>query len=86
MVCLSNSTIRAEALADPSYAGGTITDNDLDFQVASTFTGLAVSSIIPLQRGHPLAILIILLYQKRAPAFRRGQFNLSGLRWVIHKA
>ena len=40
---LANTTIRTEALVADSAPGSTIADNDIDFQVASIFNGVAVS-------------------------------------------
>lgn len=46
MLChliLSNATNRTNCLAVPSQAGGNIIDSDIDFQVASVFTGVATA-------------------------------------------
>ena len=43
MTVLSASNIRTKCLADPSKAGGTILDSEIDTQIGAVFTGLAVS-------------------------------------------
>jgi hypothetical protein len=43
MVVLSNTTNRANCLAASSLCGGNITDSDVDFQINSTFTGIATA-------------------------------------------
>lgn len=43
MVILANTTNRTNCLANPSIPGGNILDNDIDFQVNSTFTGIALA-------------------------------------------
>jgi hypothetical protein len=43
MAMLANATNRTNCLANASAPGGNILDNDLDFQVNSTFTGIANS-------------------------------------------
>jgi hypothetical protein len=43
MAALSNASIRAEVIADPSDNGGNATDSDMDFQISSVFTGIATS-------------------------------------------
>jgi hypothetical protein len=43
MVMLANATNRTNLLAAPATMGGNILDSDMDFQAASTFTGIALS-------------------------------------------
>jgi hypothetical protein len=43
MVVLANTTNRTNCLANPSVAGGNILDSDIDFQVNSILTGIAMS-------------------------------------------
>lgn len=43
MAVLANTTNRTNCLAAPSSAGGNIVDSDIDFQVNSIFTGIAIS-------------------------------------------
>lgn len=43
MSVLANATVRASVVATPNTAGGNALDSDIDFQVASIFTGIAVS-------------------------------------------
>lgn len=43
MAVLANTTNRTNCLAVPNSAGGNIIDSDIDFQVSSVFTGIAVS-------------------------------------------
>lgn len=40
---LTNATNQTNCLADPTIAGGNILDNDIDFQINSIFTGIAIS-------------------------------------------
>jgi hypothetical protein len=43
MAVVSNPTIGGEVLADPTMPGGAATDGDIDFQIASVFSGIATS-------------------------------------------
>lgn len=43
MTILANTTNRTNCLAAPNQAGGNIVDSDIDFQVASVFTGIATA-------------------------------------------
>lgn len=43
MVILSNATVRASVIATPNSAGGNSLDSDMDFQIASVFTGIATA-------------------------------------------
>jgi hypothetical protein len=40
---LANATNRTNCVANPQQAGGNIVDSDIDFQISSIFTGLALS-------------------------------------------
>jgi hypothetical protein len=40
MAVVSNPTIRAEVLSDPTMPGGAATDSDIDFQISSVFLAL----------------------------------------------
>jgi hypothetical protein len=42
-IVLSNATNRTNCIADAVNIGGTVLDNDIDFQITSVFTGVAVS-------------------------------------------
>jgi len=43
MIVISNTTNRTNCLAAPNIAGGNIVDSDLDFQINSVLTGIAIS-------------------------------------------
>lgn len=43
LLVLSNATVRTSVLAAPTQAGGNSLDSDIDTQIASVFTGVAVS-------------------------------------------
>lgn len=45
MLILANPTVRASVIADPTKSGGNALDNDIDFQIASVFTGVATSRV-----------------------------------------
>ncbi len=43
MLVLANATNRTNCLANPSLYGGNILDSDIDFQINSIFTGVAIA-------------------------------------------
>jgi hypothetical protein len=43
MLVLANTTNRTNCLANPLLPGGNMLDSDIDFQINSIFTGIAVS-------------------------------------------
>jgi hypothetical protein len=42
---IANANVRAACLANPQQVGGNVLDSDIDVQVASTFTGMAISRV-----------------------------------------
>jgi hypothetical protein len=43
MAVLANTTNRSNCISDPTDNGGAVADSDVDFQINSVFTGIAVS-------------------------------------------
>lgn len=43
MLVLTNAKIQVDCLADPTTPGGNALDSDIDFEIASIFTGVAIS-------------------------------------------